>query len=204
MHSRFSDPASPLRGAALPKLGGPTFPLSDRLKRLGWSLSWLLLARWTPPQFLPLRRALLRLYGARLHPTANIRSSAKIWWPAHLEMGPHASLGPGVICYNVAPVVIEADADVSQRAHLCTASHDISDPTFPLVSCPITVRRRAWVAAEAFVGPGVVVGRGAVLAARAVTVRDLDDWTVYAGNPARPVGTRPVLEAAPADAQSAA
>jgi putative colanic acid biosynthesis acetyltransferase WcaF len=40
------------------------------------------------------------------------------------------------------------------------------------------------------VGPGVSVGAGAVVAARAVAVRDVEAWTVVAGNPARPVGVR--------------
>jgi putative colanic acid biosynthesis acetyltransferase WcaF len=150
----------------------------------------MLLARWTPPQFLPLRRFLLTLFGANIHPTANIRGSARIWWPANLTMGAHASLGPGVICYNVAPVIIEDDADISQRAHLCTASHDIDDPGFRLVARPIIIGRRAWIAAEAFVGPGVHAGEGAVLGARGVAVRDMEEWTVYAGNPARAVRKR--------------
>ncbi|GAB2185252.1 hypothetical protein LAB1_25610 [Roseibium sp. LAB1] len=50
------------------------------------------------------------------------------------------------------------------------------------------------IAAEAFVGPGVRVGEGAVLGARAVTVKDLAPWTVYAGNPAKPLKERQRFE----------
>jgi putative colanic acid biosynthesis acetyltransferase WcaF len=80
---------------------------------------------------------------------------------------------------------------VSQGAHLCTGSHDIVDPNFPLVTKPIIIEAYAWIAAEAFVGPGVTVGEGAVLGARGVTFRDLSPWTVYVGNPAKPVHQRP-------------
>jgi putative colanic acid biosynthesis acetyltransferase WcaF len=190
MLSRYSDPAGTLANAAAPKLGGPTFSLRNRILRGLWTVCWLVLARWTPPQMLPLRRALLVLFGAHIHPTANIRSSVRIWWPAHLEMGRHASLGPGVTCYNVARITIGDFADVSQRAHLCSASHEIDDGGFRLVARPINIGSQAWIAAEAFVGPGVSTGRGAVLGARGVAFRDLDDWTVYVGNPARPVRKR--------------
>lgn len=167
-----------------PLEGGATFPLGHRIARAAWVVAWFLLARWTPSSFHPLRRGLLRAFGARIHPTAIVRSSVKIWWPAHLQMGAHASMAPGVICYNVAPILIEDHAIVSQRSHLCSAGHDVDDPAFPLRARPIRIGRRAWVAAEAFVGPGVSLGEGAVLGARAVTFRDLDPWTIHGGNPA--------------------
>ncbi|MEO4001500.1 putative colanic acid biosynthesis acetyltransferase [Mesorhizobium sp. CAU 1732] len=173
-----------------PLVGGATFPLSHRLTRAVWQVAWFTLARWSPSPLHPLRRGLLRLFGASIHKTAIVRSSATIWWPANLTMGAHASLGPGAICYNVAPVTIDDHAIVSQRAHLCTASHDIDDPEFPLRARPIQIGKKAWVAAESFVGPGVAVGEGAVLGARGVASRNLDPWTVYAGNPAKPVRNR--------------
>lgn len=185
MLSRYAEPGSAVTGRPAPYLGGPTFALRHRAMRLTWALSWILLARWTPPPLQPLRRGLLQLFGADIHPTAIVRSSARIWWPANLSMGAHASLGPGAVCYNVARITLEDFAIVSQRAHLCTATHDVDDPEFPLTSRPIRIGRKAWVAAEAFVGPGVAIGEGSVLGARAVATRDLEAWTIYAGNPAR-------------------
>lgn len=173
-----------------PRFGGPTFSRRNRAARALWIVTWKLLASWTPPPCKGWRRMLLRLFGAKLHPTANVRSTTRVWWPANLEMGAYASLGPDVICYNVARVTLEEGASVSQRTHLCTAGHDIDDIEFPLTSAPIVIGRNAWVAAEAFVGPGVRVEEGAVLGARGVTVRDLAAFTVYAGNPARAIRLR--------------
>lgn len=167
-----------------PRIGGATFSRRHRMLRVAWMICWFLLARWTPHQLQPLRRALLVLFGARIHPTAMVRGSANVWWPANLTMGPRSMLAPGVRCYNVAEVVLGEFAIVSQRAHLCTASHAVDDPDFELTSAPILIGAEAWVAAEAFVGPGVTIGEGAVLAARGVAVRALDPWTIYAGNPA--------------------
>lgn len=190
MQSRYAEPDSAVASAPAPYLGGPTFALKYRVLRLAWSLCWLLLASWTPAPLQPVRTGLLRLFGARVHSTAVVRGSARIWWPANLSMGAHASIGPGVICYNVAPIVLEDYAIVSQRAHLCTAGHDVDDPAFPLTSRPIVIGPSAWIAAEAFIAPGVTVAAGAVLGARAVATRDLEAWTIYAGNPARPVRER--------------
>ncbi|UPA27548.1 putative colanic acid biosynthesis acetyltransferase [Shinella oryzae] len=190
MKSRYDDPAFDAGGRATPLLGGPTFALRFRLMRLAWLVAWRCLAAWTPSPFHPWRNLLLRLFGAKVHPTAIVHGSTVIWWPGNLTIGRNASMGPGVICYNVAPVTLEALAVVSQRAHLCTGTHDIHKASFPLVARPITLRHKAWVAAEAFVGPGTNVGEGAVLGARGVAVKSLEPWTVYAGNPAKAVASR--------------
>jgi putative colanic acid biosynthesis acetyltransferase WcaF len=105
-------------------------------------------------------------------------------------MGDHSSLANGVECYSVAPVTLGVHATVSQRSHICTATHDYNDPAFPLVSRPVSIGSHAWVAAEAFIGPGVTVGEGAVVGARAVAVKDVAPWAVVAGNPARLVKWR--------------
>src|ERR1700677_2418812 len=100
-------------------------------------------------------------------------------------MGDDSCLGQHVDCYNVDRVVIGQGATVSQWARLCTASHDIRDPEFGLITRPIVIEASAWVAYDAFVGPGVRVGEWAVLGARAAVFKDVAAWTVVGGNPAR-------------------
>lgn len=100
-------------------------------------------------------------------------------------MADHSVLGPGVNCYCMAPLLVGRYAVVSQGAHLCGGTHDVDDPYFQLVTKPIEIGAFAWIAAEAFVGPGVRVGEGAVLGARAVAMKDLEPWSVYIGNPAQ-------------------
>lgn len=178
--------------AARPWQGGPSFSRRNRLYRLVWSIAWLVLARWTPPPLRGWRRLLLRLFGARVAPTANVYASARIWSPANLSLADHAAIGPGAIIYAMAPITIGAYAVISQRAHLCAGTHDIEDADFQLVARPIAIGARAWIAAEAFVGPGVTVGEGAVLGARGCATRDLAPWTVYRGNPAAPLRGRAI------------
>ncbi|MCW6506566.1 putative colanic acid biosynthesis acetyltransferase [Lichenifustis flavocetrariae] len=173
-----------------PLEGGPSFSLGNRLFRAVWRIAWRCLASWTPPAFRGWRRGLLVAFGARLAPSADVRSSARIWYPPHLSMGAQAVIGPEVVCYNIAPVEIGCRTIVSQRAHLCTGSHDLSDRHFQLVARSITLEDDVWIAAEAFVGPGVVAREGSVLAARGAIFGDLQPWTVYRGNPAQPVKTR--------------
>lgn len=177
-------------GQSRPSEGGPSFSLGNRLRRAIWTASWGLLAAWTPPAAHPWRRFLLRLFGAKIHPTAVIYASARIWYPPHLEMEAFSCLGPRVTCYCMAPITLRRHAVISQGAHLCTGTHDIKDPDFQLIARPIEVGAHGWVAAEAFVGPGVIIGEGAVLGARGVAFETLPPWSVSLGNPARIVKAR--------------
>lgn len=163
---------------------GASFSLRSRVSRFIWQWTWWLAASWTPIPFRPWRRFLLKSFGARLGVLSDVRSSARIWHPANLVMGDRALIGPGVNCYNMAPIHIGAGALISQNAYLCTGTHDIHSPVFQLLARSISIEPHAWIAAEAFVGPGVCVGEGAVLGARGAAFTNLEPWTVYRGNPA--------------------
>ena len=177
-------------GARSPVIGGATFSLSHRLLRAAWGLWWTLLCRWTPPQLHRWRILSLRLFGAKVDATARVYASTRIWYPPNLTMGQHAVLGRRANCYCMAAVVIEDFAVISQDAELCGGTHDVDDINNRLVTTPIHIGRQAWVAAGAFVGPGCNLGEGAVLGARAVTMKSLEPWTIYVGNPARAVRLR--------------
>jgi putative colanic acid biosynthesis acetyltransferase WcaF len=137
------------------------------------------------------RRLLLRCFGAKIAKGARIYPSTRVWAPWNLTMGEGSVLGPDVDCYCVAAIVLERKAIVSQYAYLCGASHDYTVPDFTLLVGSIRVGQNAWVAAGAFVSPGVTIGSGAVVGARAVVTKDVEPWTVVAGNPARLIRTRP-------------
>jgi len=151
---------------------------------------WLLFASWTPPQLHGWRRLLLNLFGARIAKGARVYGSARIWYPPNLEMGKGAVLGWKTNCYSMGKIVLEDYAEVAQFNHLVTGTHDIDSETFQLYTRPIRICSHAWIASNCFVGPGVTVGEGAVLGACGVAFRDLDPWTVYAGNPAKPIKAR--------------
>ena len=167
-----------------PLEGGASFSLGNRVLRAVWMLTWLIFARFTPPPLHGWRRLVLRLFGAKLGAGARVHGSASIWLPANLKLGDHVLIGPGVRLYNQGRITIGAKSVISQRAHICASTHDVRDPLFQLVLRPVTIGQRCWVAAEAFVGPGVTMGDQAVLGARGALFGDAAPDAVYSGNPA--------------------
>jgi len=163
---------------------------TDRLRRILWFVVEKTLYRFSPNAAFAWRRFLLRSFGAQLHGQPRPYPKSTIWAPWNLEMHHYSCLANDVTCYNVARVKLGRFATVSQGAHLCSASHDFRDPDFPLTAGEIEIGREVWVAAEAFIGPGVTLHDRAVIGARAVVTKDVASSDVFAGNPAAKVGTR--------------
>lgn len=164
--------------------------LGNKLARIAWAMVWGTLFRWSPRILFAWRRFLLRCFGATIGRNARVSPSVKIWAPWNLTVGDEAAIAHDVDCYCVDQLRIGRHATVSQYAFLCTASHDIQDPHMKLISAPIEVADQAWVCASVFVGMGLTIGQGAVVGAMSVVTKSVEPWTIVAGNPARPVGTR--------------
>ena len=160
------------------------YSLRIQIMRVVWAVGNVLF-RLIPRPFNAPRRGLLRLFGATMGGGVNIANTATIYFPWNLEIGEWSAIGEYAYIYNLGKVVIGEKSTVSQRAHLCAGSHDYMDPTLPLLTPPISIGNQSWICADSFIGPGVTIGEGVVVGARAVVVRDVESWTVVAGNPAR-------------------
>jgi len=170
---------------------GPSFSLGNRLLRALWGGIYFLLFRPSPRPLHAWRVMLLRLFGAKIGSGCHIYPNVKIWAPWNLELGDHVAVADGVTLYCMDKIRIGDYTVVSQGAYLCGGTHDYNSANLQLVALPIEIGARAWVCAEAFVHPGVMVPEGAVVGARAVVTKTLPDpWAVYAGNPCKQVGTR--------------
>jgi putative colanic acid biosynthesis acetyltransferase WcaF len=164
---------------------------AKRILRMFWSMVWLILYRPSPTIAFFWRRFLLRRFGAKIARDARPYPSAKIWAPWNLTMMERSCLASGVDCYSVDKIRLGRGVIVSQRAFLCSATHDYKRLGFQLLSKPIDLADFVWVGAEALIGPGIRMDTGAVAGARAVVMRHVSAWTVVAGNPAKPIGERP-------------
>jgi putative colanic acid biosynthesis acetyltransferase WcaF len=176
-------------------LGDAPFSLKNRMGRMLWGTVCFLLFRPSPRPFHSWRSFLLRLFGATMGSNCHIYPGAIIWAPWNLDCADSAAIADGVIIYNQAKITLGSDAIVSQGSHLCTGTHDYESPQFPLFAFPITIGSRAWVCADCFVGPGVVIGDGAVIGARSVVLKDMPGWTVSAGHPCVPIKPRKQIPA---------
>lgn len=152
---------------------------------------------WFEPFFNGIKVRLLKMFGATIGNNLVIRA-CEVYYPWNLVTGDNVWIGYEANLYNLVPIRLGNNTCVSQRAFLCTGSHDISEPHFGLIVGEIELQDAAWVAAGVFVGPGVTLHEGAVAAAGSVVVKDIPAMTIAGGNPAKPLKERVIEEPNPA------
>lgn len=160
-----------LIGRLLWAFAHPLFALSPRLL-WGW------------------RRGLLRLFGAKIGKQVHIYPTARITIPWNLTVGDQSAIGDRAIIYALGPITLGKQVTISQYAHLCAGSHEFRKADVALTKPPITIEDGAWIATEAFVGPGLTIGAYAVAGARAVVTKDVAPNLIVGGNPAKEIGRR--------------
>ncbi len=132
----------------------------------------------------------LRLFGATIGEGVRIKPGVQVKFPWRLTVGDYVWIGENTWIDNIAPVQIDSHVCISQAVYLCTGNHDWSHPDFKLIPAAIHIQQGSWIAARAVIGPGVVVGEGAILCLGGVAGRSLQPMTIYAGNPAQAIKKR--------------
>jgi len=162
-------------------------PGRGRLVRALWYVvSLMLFESGCLPVSAP-KRWLLRCFGARVGRGLVVKPHVRIKYPWRLTVGDHVWIGQEVWIDNLAEVRLGSHVCLSQRAYLCTGSHDPRRESFDLITRPIEIEDGAWLAAGCLVLPGIRVGAGAVLAAGSVVTKDVPEGATVAGNPARAI-----------------
>lgn len=87
-------------------------------------------------------------------------------------------------------VAIGDNVSISPRVKIITASHDINCKNFSLITGKVVIEDYVWVCSDVTILPGIRIGKGAVIASSSVVTKDVPDYSVVAGNPAKSIGSR--------------
>lgn len=114
-----------------------------------------------------------------------------VFAPERIHIGAHSVVGNDCFIDGREGVNVGASVNISGHVHIYTREHDPRAPDFATQGGPVTIGDHAYVASRATILPGVRVGEGAIVGAGAVVTRDVAEFSIVAGVPARTIGIRP-------------
>ena len=161
-----------------------------------WWIVQALIFKPLPQVCYPLRRSILRAFGARVGDGVRIRPGVEVTYPWKVTIGESSWIGDNVTLYSLGNISIGNNSVVSQNSYICAADHDYSDLAFTIRARPVVIEDEVWIASDVWVGPGVTIGTGAVVGARSTVTKDQPGAMVCAGSPCKPIKPR-VLRDAP-------
>ena len=138
----------------------------------------------TMPETPAYKEILQELFGDRLGEGSTV--CAPIYGAAlhKLIIGRNVYINPNLLAMARGGITIEDEVQLAANVQLISNNHDLYDRQI-LICRPILTREGAWVGAGATIMPGVTVGRYAVVGSAAVVTKDVPDYGVAVGNPAR-------------------
>jgi acetyltransferase-like isoleucine patch superfamily enzyme len=110
-----------------------------------------------------------------------------------LTIGSGTSIAGNCVISAVRNVHLEEAVLLARNVYISDHSHRYSDQEVPILEQgieqvkPVLIKAGAWLGQNVVVCPGVTIGRGAVIGANSVVTRDVPDFSVAAGAPARVV-----------------
>jgi acetyltransferase-like isoleucine patch superfamily enzyme len=137
------------------------------------------------------RRIYLRAYLGCLAQGACVQMGCRFLNGRKVFLGPRNVINFGCL-FDGRHYSIRTGSDVSigPEATILTLGHDPQSPDFADRGGDVTIADRVWIGYGALILPGVSLGEGAVVAARAVVTKNVEAFTIVAGAPARVIGNR--------------
>ncbi len=132
------------------------------------------------------RRFKLIKKGALINPTCEIGKVDISGQFAFLSIGCESFLGRVKIALHE-EVTIGKRVCINDNVEILTASHDVGDPCWKTIIAKIIIEDYVWIGTGAMILPGVTIGRGAVVGARAVVSKSVEEGVIVVGNPAKPI-----------------
>ncbi len=152
---------------------------------------WLLiltLIGWIP--FHTIRWFFYFLSGMKIHPSVRVHMWARFYNPCGITIGKGTIIGDHAFLDGRAPLKIGDHVDIASEVMIYNSEHDVSAEDFVATRASVEIGDYVFIGPRVIILPGVKIGKGAVVAAGAVVTKDVDEFTIVGGVPAKEIGKR--------------
>ena len=135
------------------------------------------------------RKWFYQIMGARIGKSFLFRR-VEVLFPKGLYIGDDCNVGWFSLLDARGGIIIKNNVSIASYTKLITGSHNMNSPKFEATFKPIIIEDNVWICTGATITQGVRIGKGAVIAAGAVVTKDVSDYEIVGGVPARKIGRR--------------
>lgn len=155
---------------------------------LDFELLVVRVAGWMP--FYTIRKLIYLAAGIKIGSGSHIHMGAQFFYPANVEIGKDTIVGQGIFLDGREKLKIGDHVDIASEVMIYNSEHDINSEDFNAVSAPVEIGNYVFIGPRVIILPGVKIGEGAVVAAGAVVTKDIPEFTIVGGVPAKEIGER--------------
>lgn len=186
------------RGVTFTDKHGNKLPVASAFKKAfvrfyNWyidaELWFLILISTTVPIWL-IRKIMFRLSGIKIGRGTTLHMACKFYFPKGITIGNDTTIGHGTFLDGRAALVIGDHVDIASEVMIYNAEHDLNSFTFQAIEEPVAIGDYTFIGPRAIILPGVTIGKGAVVAAGAVVTKDVPEFAIVGGVPAKVIGER--------------
>ena len=134
----------------------------------------------------------LKLMGLKVHGHIMLMEGFHIRNPKGITIENGVSIGPKVLLDGRKGLTIGNSVVIAYEAIIWTLNHDYNDINFKGKGAPVSIGDYAWICSRSIVLPGIKIGKGAIVASGAIVTKDVPDYAIVAGVPAKVVGQREI------------
>jgi len=161
-----------------------------RIKTVFWELvCWkLAVTGYIPSHYI--RRFVYRFWGIKIGNGSTIHMHASFYYPSNISIGEDTIIGEKVVLDGRDKLVIGNHVDIASEVMIYNAQHDINDDKFKAVTAPVVIEDYVFVGPRVIILSGVTIHKGAVVGAGAVVTKDVPEFIIVGGVPAKEIGQR--------------
>lgn len=137
-----------------------------------------------------IRRFFYRLAGVKIGNGSTIHMGACFYDPKNIVIGEDSIIGEGVVLDGRDKLIIGDHVDIASEVMIYNAQHSVQSQDFRAVTAPVNIEDYVFVGPRAIILPGVRIKKGAVVGAGAVVTKDVEQFTIVGGVPAKLIKER--------------
>lgn len=137
-----------------------------------------------------LRKLIFKLAGVRIGKGSAIHMGTKFFEPKGVIVGKDTMIGDSAFLDGRDKLIIGDHVDIASEVMIYNSQHDLEDKYFAAINAPVEIGDYVFIGPRSIILPGVKIGKGAIVAAGAVVTKNVEDFTIVGGVPAKPIGER--------------